>query len=492
MLIVMRASYVAKLARCALVALVMAGANGNAAHADEQLVLMREPTPYTDVIDAAEPHDRFDLNAHLGYVRTVDRGVIQREHTEQGQRQRSRVADSYQKRSQLMLQIDVGIWHDLMAFVRVPLVLSDERRLTARDGERSRELLSDPGDFVGRDGTLIGLPVESPARAGFDYLALGGAIAVTSQERRPWLPTWLVMVEGRRAIGALMRPCRLTPENNPTCGADGADEAESREDSAPSRPNSSGVSRGVSALSLETRVSKRFRYFEPYAGIGALMEWASSARKQFKPGGDLRGYVHKAPGRQVTATLGTEFIPWEHRGRFQRLAVDARLAATYFTRGRDYSVMYDALGTSGHAALGRPNYEGIRAFDEANSERSACSDDSDNNCYAGKQVRFNGLTDIGSRVRYGGRLGLDIRAARYVRFTFGTGVHWVTAHTLTGAEACNVDGTGADRSTSTSGVSCGGRVSNPAHRPAIDLPGRRFWMTGELVFDLYASATAQF
>src|SRR4051794_37142094 len=64
-----------------------------AAHADEQLVLMREPTPYTDVIDAAEQHDRFDMNAHLGYVRSIDRGEIQREHTSNGERKRSTVAN---------------------------------------------------------------------------------------------------------------------------------------------------------------------------------------------------------------------------------------------------------------------------------------------------------------------------------------------------------------------------------------------------------------
>ena len=494
MLLSMPARYVDWPGRGALLVLGLAGCISARARADdERLVLMREPTPYTDVIDAAEPHDRFDLNAHLGYERSVDRGVIQREHTEQGERRRSSVANSEHKRSQLMLGVDVGLWKDMMAFARVPLVLSDDRSVSLLSGQqaaRGGTLLTDPGDFGGGSSTLFSLPTDSPTRAGFDYLGLGGAVALTNQERKPWLPTWLVSVEGRRAIGGLMRPCKVG-DNGPVCGMPSGQDG----DFSASLPASSGVSRGVSAFALETRVSKRFRYFEPYAGLGALVEWASSARKFFQPGGDLKGYAQKAPGRQIMATLGTEFIPWEHKGRFQRVAIDARLGATYFTRGRDYSVLYDALGTSSHGALARPNYEGVRSFDaeaDADAQRSVCSDANDSDCYVGKRVPFNGLTDVGSRVRYGGRLGLDIRAARYVRFAFGTGLQWVTSHTLTGADACNGDENSGARSTSTTGSSCDGHPSNPAHRPTIDLPGRRFWMTSEFIFDVYASATAQF
>lgn len=493
----MRAPYVDLLGKSVLWALCLMGVASTgpgAVRADEdRLVLMREPAPYTDVIDAAEQHDRFDLNAHLSYVRSVGRGVIQREHTENGQARRSAVADSEHKRSQLMLGIDVGVFLDVMAFLRVPLVLSDERTLSAlggQRGERAAGLLIDPGDVTSRDGSLFSLPLGSPARAGFDYVALGGAMAITSQERQAWLPTWVVMLEGRRAVGALMRPCKRDAENNPRCGADAGEEASA--DSTASLPDSSGVSRGVSAFSLETRVSKRYRYFEPYAGLSALVEWASTARSYFLPGGDLKGYVQHAPGRQLTATLGSEFMPWEHKGRFQRIAVDARLSATYFTRGRDYSVLYDALGTSGHVGLARPNYEGGLSLDPSIGAPSVCTDPKDSNCYVGKKVPFYGLTDIGGRIRYGGRMGLEIRAARYVRFAFGTGLHWITAHTLTGADACNVGEKSAARSSSSSGFSCGAHASNPAHRPTIDLPGRRFWMTSELVFEVYAAATAQF
>lgn len=467
------------------------------AHADaDKLVLMREPTPYTDVLDASDEDDRFDLNAHLSYLRTIDRGTIEREYTTlSGQRQRGAVAESKQVRSQLMLGLDVGLYKDLMAFLRVPLVLGDARSIGVPSGKRGDQvtpLLQDPGDFASGDGTLFGLPLDSPERAGFDYVALGVAVGLTSQERKPWLPTWTLLLEGRRAVGTLMRPCEQV-DGKTNCGAVDVEDLDNdgEADGTSSLEDKTGVGRGVSSLGFETRVSKRMRYVEPYAGLGALIEWASTARKYFQPGGDLKGYRDTQPSRQFSATLGAELVPWEHRGRFQRVAIDFRLNGTYFTRGRDYSVLYDALGTSGHAALARPNFEGVRNA-SSSGELHPCRGSDDDNCYVGEAVPFYGLTNQSSRLRYGARLGLDIRAARYVRLAFGTGLSAVTSHSLTSADPCNLERTDSTRSQAPGGQSCGTHPINPSFRATIDSPGRRFWMTSELIFDLYASVMAQF
>lgn len=460
---------------------------GSARADDEHLVLMREPTPYADVIDAAEPHDKFDLNVHLMYTRVLDRGTIARENTSStGERRRTAFADSNHVSSRLMLGLDVGVWRDLMAFMRVPLILSETRKLkrvSSLSSDQAHALLSDPGDAPNGDGTLFDLPVDSPTRAGFDYLAFGGAWAITSQERKEWLPTWVVLLEGRRAVGGVMKPCYHTEEtDNCNMGPDAAGVNQIA-------PGSTRGSRGVSALSLETRVAKRVRYAEPYAGLGMLIEWASTARKYFKPAGDVRGVSESAPPKQFFATLGSEFIPWENRGRYQRVALDVRMQGTYYTRGLDYSPLYDALGSSDHAALAQANYEGVRGSPGAGA--GSCSDDTDTDCYVGKRVPFYGLTEQSSHLRYGARLGVDIRAARYVRFALGAGVAWVSEYALTSASACS-DAGAAGRNTGSSGQQCGSHASNPQYRATIDAPGRRFWLTGQMLIDLYASATAQF
>jgi hypothetical protein len=413
-----------------LAALALSFVRPDAVRADEALHLMREPTAYTDVIDAADDHDRFDVNVSVGYRREVDHGTIRREYTSaEGERQRAKLADSQRIVSQLFLDADIGLYKDVMAFVRVPLILSDTRELSLAQGVSAAEasaLLAEPGG-----GSAFAVPLLSPVRAGFDYMGFGAAAAVTSQERKAWLPTWIFSLEGRRALGPVQRPCHEDADKTLCRGPSGAELIPSEA----SKKGTSAVSRGVSAVLLETRVSKRYRYAEPYGGLGVLVEWASTAKHAFQQGG---GFKETAPGRQFTATLGAELIPWEHRGRHQRVSVDARGSATYVTAGLDYSALYDALGS--HDEVGpRP-----------------------------------GLTTLGARMKVGGRLGVQVRAARYVRFALGAGMSSVSAHPLTNATPCE------------SGASC------PRYRPSLDAPGRRFWMTQQLLWELYASATAQF
>jgi hypothetical protein len=473
---------------------------------DQRLQLMRETTSYTDVIDAFDDNDPFDLNAHLGYSRLTDRGTIQREYTSgAGARKRSSVADSERVASTLTFGLDVGLYKDLMAYVRLPLIVGDTRSLSLPSGKSSADVktrLTDPYDVAPGTGQLFSVPFDSPTRAGFDYVGIGGAWAILNQTRQTWLPNWVLMIEGRRAVGIPLKPCKLDKKDNTTCGSSVNKDLDGNGVNDGTNPGfagkSAGSSRGVSAISVETRLSRRYRYAEPYGGFGLLVEWASTAKKYFNPGGDLKGTINSMPARQVQATLGTAVIPWENRARFQRFALDLRLNATYFSAGHDYSALYDALGTSGHAELARPNFEGVKDVPDPNAAGSLkpCSGSVTSNCYVGAKVPFYGLTDVQSHLKYGFRAGLEMQAAQYVRFNFGFGLGWITAHALTAADACNPHVTDASRSEGYRGSTClsksGSGITNPAHRPTIDLPGRRFWMTSELMIDLYASATAQF
>jgi hypothetical protein len=493
-------------ALCAASALVWAAS----ARADEpKLKLMRETTSYTDVIDAFDGDDPFDLNAQINYSRTSDTGTIKREYTSDGAgKHLAPIADSERVTSTLTFELDVGLWHDLMAYLRVPLIVSDARNLTLPSNSSQAAIdarLRDPNGVQGGMATdtvsLFDVPFESPTRAGFDYVAIGGAWAILNQQRQPWLPNWVLMLEGRRAVGSPLKPCRIDEAGDTVCGSQiaGMSTAGSDGTNHELAGKSAGSSRGLSGVQLETRLSRRYRYAEPYGGLAVLVEWPSTADKYFNPGGRLDGVMNSLPPRQATATLGTAVIPWENRARYQRFALDLRLNATYYTEGRDYTALYDALGTSSHAELARSNYEGVRGVLDPNANTSGlmpCGPGVTSNCYLGSEVPFYGLTDVQSHLKYGFRVGLEMQAAQYVRFAFGSGFSWVTAHALTMADACNPDVVDPGRSESYRGATCadasGKGIVNPAHRPTIDLPGRRFWMTGELVVDLYATATAQF
>ncbi len=484
----------------------LVGAGATQARADDsQLRLMRDPTSYTDVIDAFDDGDPFDLNAHIGYSRTLDRGTLQREYTDPDSyaRKRTSIADSEQVTSQLMFGLDVGLYKDLMAFVRMPLILSDARSLSLPGGKSEADVnraggpLTDPFDYGGGSGQLFSVPFKSPTRAGFDYIGIGGAWAILNQQRQSWHPTWIVMIEGRRAIGTPLRPCQQV-RGKAVCGnqAPGGEDIDG--DGKPDGTNagfhnsSAGSSKGLSGVAFETRLSRRYRYVEPYAGIGVLIQWASTASKYFNPAGKLEGLLNTMPSQQATATLGSAIIPWENRGAHQRFALDLRMTTTYLSQGRDYSALYDALGTSKHAELARPNFEGVQSVDPDAGPISRCVDSNATDCYTGAKVPFYGLTDIQARLKYGLRIGIEMQAAEYIRFGLGTGLSWVTNYAITSSDPCNPNVTDARRSESYRGNSCGGGIVNPSHRPGIDLPGRRFWMTGEMLVDLYATATAQF
>jgi hypothetical protein len=487
------------------VALALLGLAGTARADDPPLRLMHETTSYTDVIDAVDGDDPFDLNAHVHYNRSSDLGTIKREYTTaDGKRKLASIADSEHITSSLNFEIDIGLYKDFMVFVRLPLIVSDARTLAKPSGKTDKQISDRLRDPYGAP-QLFSVPFDSPTRAGFDYIAMGGAVSILNQQRHAWQPTWVLILEGRRALGSPLVPCRDDADMGGTfCGAssspdiDGDGEVNDATDQQLGN-KSSGSSRGVSGVSIETRLSRRYRYAEPYGGLGLLVEWPSTSKEYFNPAGNLEGVINTLPAQQISATLGTAVIPWENRARWQRFALDLRLAATYFTEGHDYSALYDALGTSSHPELSRPNFEGVKEITDPNAGKLEECDPANGintNCTLGAKVPFYGLTDIQSHLKYGFRVGLEMQAAQYVRFAFGSGFWWVTNHAITMADACNpyVSDNGRQESFRNSRCADPGEkgIVNPNHRSTIDLPGRRFWMTSELIVDLYATATAQF
>ncbi len=411
---------------------------------DTPLRLMHEPIPYTDVADAFDEDDSFDLNVHLDYTRLRERATIYREvRAADGTVSQQKVARSDADRNLLTLGIDVGLWRDVMGFVRLPLVLSDTRDL---QGLPSSALAGDT------EQPLFGLPTTSPSRAGLDYIAFGAAWSVLNQTRAWWQPTWLLRVEGRRAIGKPLRAC-IEQMSSTVCGSQSTEDRDHDGALDGTRGGSPGMSSGLSGLQVETRFSRRFRHAEPYAGLALLAQWPSTARPRFDGA---------RPGPESTAAFGTAFIPWEDRGSFQRATLDLRLDVTWVARGTNYTPLFDALGTSSDPSLA--------------ARRGG--------------TNFYGLTESEPYLRYGGQVGVELQAARYVRFAAGTTVRWVTAHALSDRAPCS--GSVSGTSVSEDGRSCVGAKVDQRERGEVDAPGHRFFIRDQLLFGLYAQATAMF
>lgn len=429
---------------------------------DDRLRLFDDPIAYTDVADAVDGDDPFDLNVHLAFRRSRTAGTIQRELTGgalpgspgRGSANFGDVADWEHIRNVLEVGLDMGIYRDVMVFARLPLVLSDTRELVyaGNDTGTIDSLLST--DVPGLGPTpLFGLPFQSPTRSGIDSVNVGVAFNAMNQARRRDRPTWTMLFEGRFGIGSIMAPCA---DGDPGCDP--------------------GVSPGTHAVRFESRLSRRYPLAELYQGIAYEFAWAGRAKDQFTPSGNLSGYQNRRPPMRGTLTAGVAFIPWENRATWQRFTLDVRARGTYVSEGRDYSPLYDALGTSTNPYLALPNLEGIPPMEGSPALR---------------QVPFNGLTDVQDHGELGGSVAIEMQAARYVRFRFGVDVDYITPHLLTASDACNPSASPNGPDDPRSGT-CREGLINPHYRVAVDLPGQRFRLDSGVRLNLFVQATAQF
>jgi len=431
-----------------LLALLAVLSGARRAAADERdIQLLETPVTFTDVADAADGDDRFDLNVRVAFRRSQERAQVRRERpSSTGRSETEPVADYRLVRHELLLGLDIGVFRDLELSVDLPLVLSDDRRLNPVDGE----LL----DGLTRAAPMA--PLVSPTRSGLDVLILGVGWAPLNQYRDAHSPTWVFRLSSRIAIGDVRAPCV-------------------------SGQSDCGVSEGTHALTLETRMSHRFRYAEPYGGAGFTAQFRGRASEAFAPGGTLAGYRHVNPPLIAEFVAGMALIPWEHRGKQQRLTVDMRLHALWVAEGRDYSPLFDALGTSNAPTLVTPSCEGapVSAVD--------CTGDPSGL----RLVPFTGLTDVQAHGRIGGRVAMELQAARFVRFGFGAALHYTTPHQITGTGRCNSQATPSDPSDPRI-AGCAEGIVDPHYRVLLDTPGQRFSLEGQLRVDLFATMRAQF
>lgn len=460
-------------------ALALAGGRARAAEpiTAREPRLMHETGENTTVIDAFDDDDPFDANLLVGLRQTWKSANIRRESNLQQNGLATggftpaseNVARFSQSLSILDLGADVGLYRDLALSLRLPVILADARELSDLDGStRNPERLQDPsGD------ALFGVPFKSPTRSGVDWLGIGLAYAIFNQQRDPTKPTWVVGAETRIAIGERMHACNEAAANR--C-------PDPQNPGGPGRDP--GISRGMNAYILKTVFSRRFGYVEPYTGFRLQAEVPQS-NSDFGRTSGLKGNLLNNPPVVGTVTMGVEVFPYENREAFQRVSLDFQVRGSYHSPGRDYSELFDALGSSqarslrsGNPASYRGNADGPISVADPNAPK----------------VYFTGVTDQQAFGSFGGSVGVTWQTGRYVKFNGGMGLTHVQSHLVTAADACNPD-LRSDAGASGPCRAGNGTVTgipNPNHRPVIDLPGHRFSVDDTLLVDLWLSGAVMF
>ena len=506
------------------------------AHAEEPRKLsepsvLREPSEVVQVVDAFDDDDLFDLHLSLGYESTWKSAKILRESslTDPGfsdggySRASLNVAESSQRISRLNTRADIGLYKDLALIIRLPIILSDDRELKAFSGSGNNQALT----LAGAPGEqLFQLPFKSPTRSGVEYLAIGLDVTPMNQARDSTKPTWLIGIEGRFDVSEPMHACNKSPATlNTNSGLQaGASQVQCANASDVNRNGTSGdypvdnvdqnslegvfhggrkpgVSRGVTALEGHTIVSRRVKYIEPYGGFRALFEFQNDSSDYGST--DLKGSLVNHPPLRGTMIFGLNVIPWEIPEAFQRLAVDFRFTGTYVSEGRDYSELFDALGSSDASTLRYPNFDqyqqsmpgGVPQLNADGSPVSIVNPQS-------QKVYFNGLTDVQQHGVYTLSAAVNWQVGEFVKFNVGAAYTLTQSHFITFDQSCNPDfakdlskagpcrGTKKNADGTLSPSASG--IPNPNYRKSINDPGHRFKVSGATDFDAWINATVMF
>lgn len=486
------------------------GSAASTAHAEEPLRVtephvLRQPAEVVDVIDAFDDGDAFDLTLSLGFQQSWKSSRITRETSitqaglSSGDYTAStlNVAQYSEATTRLLTRADIGVFKDVALFMRLPIIISNDRKLEGVDGSETRQgvaLQGYPGE------TLFRLPFSSPTRSGIEYFAVGLDVNLMNQWRDSTKPTWLFGVEGRFNVSEPMHACNDAPASGRVSCADPGDlnqngvagESSLEADNFTGRRNA-GVSRGTTGLAFHTIMSKRIKYIEPYAGITGLFEFQNENSDFGKT--DIEGALVNHPPFEGTLLMGLAVMPWEELDEFRRLELDFRFAGTYRSEGRDYTELFDALGSSPAASMREPRYSKYKANSGSNADTVPSVVDEQST-----KIYMTGITDVQPYGLYTLSTQATWMVNKLLKFNLGLGYTFVQGHLLTYDQPCNpnlkreLGDAGPCRNvgdTSASGFSVTG-IPNANYREVINTPGRRFRVDSSDMVDLWLSAALMF
>ena len=477
------------LAGAALLTLTALSLQPRLASADEPVAakeprLMSETAEITSVVDAFDGSN-IDANFTVGFQQSFYHSNIRRETslfqpglTTGGFVARTENIASYsQATSRLDFGVDIGLFRDLALVLRLPVILADSRSLGDLNGSSANpQRLQDP-----TGGQLFNVPFNSPNRSGIDWFSVGLDYAIFNQQRDATKPTWVIGGATRIAVGSPLHACNAGHAAGTAQCADPTGKSTADRDP--------GISRAMIGLDAHTIFSRRYGYVEPYMGFWFLAE-VPEGYGDFAATNNLQGALVSHPPLLGTFGIGMEVIPYEAPEQFRRFSADFRVKGTYHSPGREYSELFDALGSSQAPTLRNPNPGGYTAGPNGTSVADS----------AAQQVYFTGITDQQAFGSLGTSASATWQAGEHVKFQAGLGFTFNGSHLITAADACNPE----FKDDPTKAGPCHGSIAgpngsqavtgipNPNDRPVIDLPGRRFSVDDGTIMDLWIMGVVMF
>ncbi len=201
-----------------------------------------------------------------------------------------------------------------------------------------------------------------------------------------------------------------------------------------------------------------------------------------------------------TVMLGMMIHPWENREKYGRLTFDLRVEGEYHSEGRDYSELFDALGSSDAPSLRNPQwagYTGGACVDRDNNPMTPCESTSVVD-EGSQKTYFTGLSDVQPYGSVRASASATWQASEFVKFQFGVGFRHDGGHGLGGDQPCNpelkddISRSGPCRRDEGNGTYTQTGSPNPNYRQTINAVGRRFYVDQSNTFDVFASGVVMF
>jgi len=384
----------------------------------------------TEVCDAADGDDPFDIDIDVTFHSLYNRSKIAREYWPLWDRTRSDIHQLDFKRVtyDMVYKVEVGLYHDVALYIDLPWIIQDKREIKRAPGlttlyyppgtDPSQLPKMYPGNALPSDPSA-GLSSE---RAGIGDMHLGVKWAAFNDERDDTKSVWVIGFDWTIPSGNLYRPEQVVS------GSEGE------------------VGMGHHILTPFMLFSHRLGILDPYIGVNGSLPVQTKAAKN----SGLRlpyygGFL-----------AGTEVVPWESKSGMQRFTIDVGLWTTFFAE-------MDSKGASNQR--GAPN-ELTDFLVAANG--------------TGRQLGYTG-----QYTQFGVKLAFQFRAHEYFRFQTGVSLAHNTEHFLTGADPC-IDG-------NDNGV-CGETADtpNPYYSGVYDYPGLRLRVEETTLFQWWITLMATF
>jgi hypothetical protein len=341
---------------------------------------------------------------------------------------------------------DFAVWRWVQLRFRLPYIASDQTKLDFAKGVNRGNSTVNPLERP----SLFSLPFDGAERGGVGDPTLAVRFAPLNWVRDDTKPTWTLGVDVTLPVAKIKQA------------------------------SNDAVGEGLWQIRLSSALSTRFvSWFEPYFEIAGQFN-LPAPNSLFQDYGRGLTQTLIAPGHQLGLLFGVEFAPYEDREAERVLSFDLGGGLDFHFEGREYTSLFEALGTSPcdpRGGTGEPceltTYTRGDLVDPA----------------AGDRRKTDGITDYEQYTVVTGWFGLRWQIVKWVVLRAQFNLSHTTSHFITTADAgidLNNDGK------VTKGTNDETNEYNPVYSEYFDSLGNRFRTANMMTYGAVLSLQGKF